>query len=392
MGPGRGDDRCDCPAPQPEREPPAVYDDYETITVPDDHETIQAAVDAAEPRTLVLVKPGIYTEAVQVDTPRVTIRGLDRNTVILDGEFERTIGIVGLEDEIVVENMTARNYMEHGFFWTGMEGYRGSYLTAYNNRMYGIYASGSVHGRFDNCYASGSDDAGFYIGHAAPCHAIMTDCVAEYNGLGFSGTNSGGWFTIKDSVFRYNKAGILPNTMASVEEPPQHKMRIENNEVYANNNTESPSRDYAFMAFGTGIMVAGGDENEILNNEVYDHVNFGITISLMRHRGWWLPRGNEVRNNEVRESKRADLALTMPNGGGNEFVGNDHSSSRPWGLSSGVPGAGLGDPWVTTVYLNQMAQVETDNYPEGDWRNSPHPDRKQCMPDVDAPPGEAVSR
>ena len=67
-----------------------------------------------------------------------------------------------------------------------------SYLTAYRNGDYGIYAFDSQWGQFDHSYASGSPDAGFYIGQCNPCHAVITDVVAEYNQLGYSGTNSSG--------------------------------------------------------------------------------------------------------------------------------------------------------------------------------------------------------
>ena len=71
-------------------------------------------------------------------TPELTIRGLDRNEVILDGEFELDNGIRVLgAGGVAVENMTARNYTFNGFFWTGVDGYRGSYLTAYRNGDYG---------------------------------------------------------------------------------------------------------------------------------------------------------------------------------------------------------------------------------------------------------------
>src|SRR5690554_366706 len=59
--------------------------DYEVREVPGEYETIQAAVDAAEPGDLVLISPGTYNEAVTVETDRLTIRGLDRDKVILDG-------------------------------------------------------------------------------------------------------------------------------------------------------------------------------------------------------------------------------------------------------------------------------------------------------------------
>lgn len=381
-------------AHQPERSEPEPYEDYEEIIVPDEFDTIQAAVDAAEPRTLIMVEPGIYRQSVDVlETEQLTIRGRDRNEVILDGEFERAIGVNVHADEVVVENMTARHYRDHGFYWGMVDGYRGSYLTAYNNKMYGVYVSGGRNGRFEHSYASGHTDAGFYNGHVlegSPHNSVLTDCVSEYNGLGFSGTNIAGRFTIKDSIWRFNKGGIVPNTFDSREEPPQHKIRIQNNEVYANNSTESPSRDYAFNAFGTGIAIAGGRDNEIFDNHVYDHINFGIAIAPMYHGRLWLPSGNEVRDNVVENSGRADLALALPNAGGNEFSDNDFDTSRPSRLEADGPFSRFGDPWVTFVMLNSILQAETDSYPEGDWRNTPHPDRKINMPDVDGPPRRAV--
>ena len=45
---------------------------------------------------------------------------------------------------------------------------RGSYLTAYNNGDYGVYAFDAVDGVLEHSYASGSPDAGFYIGQCYP--------------------------------------------------------------------------------------------------------------------------------------------------------------------------------------------------------------------------------
>src|SRR5690606_1832661 len=184
-----------------------------TIRVPDDYETIQEAVDAAAPGDLILIEPGVYEEAVDVTTDMLTIRGLDRNEVVLDGGFELDNGIrVTGADGVAIENMTARNYTRNGFFWTGVEGYRGSYLTTYRTGDYGIYAFDSTKGLIEHSYASGSPDAGIYIGQCYPCDAVIDDVVSEYNGLGYSGTNSGGNLLIVNSTFRYNRAGIVPNS------------------------------------------------------------------------------------------------------------------------------------------------------------------------------------
>src|SRR6185503_11204765 len=80
-----------------------------TVRVPRDAPTIQQAVDQAEPGGLVLIAAGVYREAVVVTTPYLTIRGMDRNDTILEGDFELANGIHVIEaDGVAVENLTAR--------------------------------------------------------------------------------------------------------------------------------------------------------------------------------------------------------------------------------------------------------------------------------------------
>lgn len=72
-----------------------------------------------------LIAAGTYHEAVQVTTDELTIRGLDRNEVVLDGEFDLDNGfrlLLGAKG-VAIENMTAMNYTRNGFFWTGVDGY-----------------------------------------------------------------------------------------------------------------------------------------------------------------------------------------------------------------------------------------------------------------------------
>jgi len=384
------------PAEEAEEAPPPAPGAGKTIRVPDDHTTIQAAVDAAEPGDLVLVGPGIYREAVRVTTPYLTIRGLERNEVTLEGGFERPNGIHVLDaDGVTVENMTARHYLLNGFYWIGVDGYRGSYLTAYNNGDYGIYAFDSVHGQFDHSYASGHPDSGFYIGQCNPCHALVTEVLAERNALGWSGTNASGDLVIANSEWRDNLAGIVPNTLDSELLPPQRDQTIVGNWVHDNNNTEAPAKPGTYPAFGTGIALAGSEDDVVARNLVEDHVNYGIAVLPNLDRNFWISGGNRVEGNLVRGSGLADLALGAPASGGNCFEANAFGTSLPPAIQT-VAGCGFtltggGDPSVSIALLGRVAEAESDTFPHGDWRSQPEPPPQPTMPlAATAPPAPAV--
>jgi plastocyanin len=359
-----------------------------TRTVPQRYPTIQKAVDAAEPGDLVLIGPGIYPEAVQVTTPYLTIRGTDRNAVVLDGGFKRANGIHVIKaDGVAIENMTARHYLLNGFYWTTVFGYRGSYLTAYDDGDYGVYAFDSVYGRFDHSYASGHPDSGFYIGQCYPCHAVITDIVAENNALGYSGTNAGGDLKIVNSVWRKNMSGIVPNTLDIERLAPQRGVEIAGNLIYDNNNLGAPAKKAQYPSIGTGILLAGGVDNVVVNNIVYDHRNYGIAVFPNIDKNVWIPQGNVVRGNHVRGSGRADLVLAGPAGEGNCFAGNDFKTSLPPAiqLTYGCGGLRLnklggGDLSAAIQTLALYARAQSGKYPQGDWHTLPAPPPQQDMP------------
>ena len=74
-------------------------------------------------------------------------------------------------------------------------------------------------------------------------NAVITDVVSEHNGLGYSGTNSGGNLLIVNSVFRNNRAGIVPNSGSYELCYPERDTTIVGNSVYSNNQPDTPAID-----------------------------------------------------------------------------------------------------------------------------------------------------
>lgn len=340
------------------------------LNVPDEFASIQAAVDAAVPGDLVLIAPGVYNEAVNVVTDEIVIRGLEREGVVLDGEFEldngiRVLGATG----VAVENLTTQNYTTNGVFFTGADGYRASYVTSYRTGDYGVYAFDSVNGQIEHSYGAGSPDAGIYIGQCFPCNAVVDDFLAEHNGLGYSGTNAGGNLTIINSTFRFNRAGIVPNSGSYELCYPQRSNTIVGNTIYSNNQPDTPAIDVALLAMGNGVVVAGGIANTIERNLIFDHDKTGIALTPFLEDGanddlpdqeeWslscdeqrtqplaseipdsvlWEPYDNIVQGNVISDSRVADIAVeavSVPTGSlRNCWAGNDITSSQPADLET----------------------------------------------------------
>jgi len=250
--------------------------------------SIQAAVDAAKPGDWILIAPGDYHPeddatppspkmaslggfgGVVVRTPDLHIRGMNRNTVIIDGTkpgapepcdpapewqdfgplapngkpYGRN-GIVVFEaNDVWIQNLTACNFLDgegsagNEIWWDGgsgtgkigLHGYWGSYLTATStylgnattNAAYGIFANSAAGpASWKHVYASNFDDSGMYVGACQQvCDITIDHAWMQYNILGYSGTNSGGAVVIENSRFDHNQDGFDTNTQIESDPPP----------------------------------------------------------------------------------------------------------------------------------------------------------------------------
>ncbi|MFN2545747.1 MAG: hypothetical protein ABR600_14415, partial [Actinomycetota bacterium] len=241
---------------------------------------IQAAVDAAHPGDWILIGPGDYRErgsldpedpaGVLIETDGLHVRGMNRNTVIVDGTKPGArkpcdpayhsqfygpkdadghwAGMNGVYvDEatgVTVDNLTACNFLatKHGEggneIWfnggdgtgtIGMHEYAGSYLTAtstYSHGVdkprgeYGIFVSNADGpGLIVHTYASNMGDAAYYVGACPNCNVVLRDAHAQHSALAYSGTNSGGNLIIEDSEFDHNKTGPTSNSQNNDDRP-----------------------------------------------------------------------------------------------------------------------------------------------------------------------------
>jgi hypothetical protein len=247
--------------------------------------SIQAAVNAAKPGDWILVGPGDYHEradykrsgrprpddsggGVYITKSRIHLRGMDRNTVVVDGtkpgtkrcrkaggyqepgplgKDKKPLGRNGVEvfkaNGVSVENLTACNFLDgsggggnqiwfnggDGSGKIGMGAFRGAYLSATTTYWkkdapagsYGIFSSNSRGpGIFTHDYASNMDDSSFYVGACRPdCNQVVDHVHAQGSTLGLSSTNVGGHLIIQNSEWDLNKTGMVTNSQNNDDAP-----------------------------------------------------------------------------------------------------------------------------------------------------------------------------
>ena len=315
--------------------------------------SVQAAVKAARPGDWVLVAPGDYKEngyagapepaGVLITTPSVHLRGMNRNSVIIDGTragspacsgrpadqivtSDGRDGVMALKvDSVSIENLTVCNYLTspsggegNQIWWNGGDGsgkigmgpYEGNYLTAtstYANGLnsprgeYGIFVSNSDGpGLIDHTYASNMGDSAYYIGACRNCNAHLTHARGQWSSLGYSGTNSGGNFLVDFSEFDHNKTGIANNSQNNDDAPsPQIGLCVNpsdkgpygtgscdiwrNNWIHDNNEPNVVGNGVDGLAgagpVGTGVILAGTEHVTFAHNRIENNGAWGVLVA-----------------------------------------------------------------------------------------------------------------
>jgi len=327
------------------------------VRVPQDAGSLQRAVDRVRPGGLVLVSPGVYRESVVVAKPRVVLRGTERSKVVVDGEFERSNGITVTGAGSVVENLTVRDHLANGVLFTGvtderlqsggaggagydpldtvkfppLKGFRASYVTAYNNALYGIYAFDARSGVIEHSYASGQADSGIYVGQCRPCDTVVRHNTVEHNAVGLEVTNaSEGLYLLGNRAAR-NRVGLTLNSNDLEALGPQHDAVIAGNALTDNNDDRSPEQ--ADGGFGIGIGAGGGRGDVIERNLISGNRAAGVLLSDVQG---YPARDNTVRDNRI-TGNGTDLVLATGAPAGNCFAGNGEPVTSPANLGTLAP-------------------------------------------------------
>jgi hypothetical protein len=200
-------------------------------------------------------------------------------------------------DGFVLRKMTVRHAREHDIYAIETDGYLLDQFKTYYAGAYGVLTFVGDHAVISNCDAAGNGDSGVYPGSGAPTltnrdtsfypeariSQRLTRCDLHHNTGGFSGTNSHGT-RIDHNNFYDNALGFTTDVFTAAGHPgfPQQGNVIEDNNFYENNfNPFTPTSDVEpFIAapVGTGLWLAGGNENVVRNNSFWDNWRRGLML------------------------------------------------------------------------------------------------------------------
>ncbi|MDR8393247.1 right-handed parallel beta-helix repeat-containing protein [Aliifodinibius sp. S!AR15-10] len=253
-------------------------------------ESIQSAVDEANPGALILIKPGIYSEAVEINKSGLALiglGGLSGEEVVIqnpgdeeDGVLVRPAGGAESVDGFAMYNITVRDFLENGVFTVRTHNYFIAHVTTINNGEYGIFPVRSNNGVVFRSSAEGHTDAGIYIGQSENVWILNNRSYA--NVLGFEVENSSNIVTAHN-YSADNTIGILavllpPSQFITVLE--SDNVLIAHNEVVNNNrdNFAEPGELASFIPKGIGLMVIGVDRARVIQNTVRDNDLIGLGL------------------------------------------------------------------------------------------------------------------
>ncbi|MCW2801652.1 MAG: hypothetical protein JWQ70_3124 [Aeromicrobium sp.] len=211
---------------------------------------------------------------------------------------QKDVGIfVDQADGFVLRKVTVRHATEHDIYIMESDGYLFDQFKTFYAGAYGVLTFVEDHGLMENCEAAGNGDSGLYPGAGAKTSAgrdtkyyptfrysqEIRNCDSHHNNSGYSGTNGNGTH-LDHNNFYDNALGLTTDVFTAPGHPgfPQQGDLIENNNFYSNNfNPYLPGSDvepFVAAPVGTGMWIAGGNDNIVRDNHFWDNHRRGAML------------------------------------------------------------------------------------------------------------------
>ncbi len=362
--------------------------------------------------------------------------GASREDVILDANWTHLNALrADRADGIYLYHFTAQRTDFNSVYILETDGFVIDDMLTRWNFEYGFLTFAVDHGLYTDCESYGNGDSGIYPGSASDLSGARASleiryCDSHHNALGYSGT-AGNSVYAHHNKFRDNAVGVATDSLFP-DHPglPQDHASFYRNEIYGNNinyfdnwlpdgpcHKPLPERGIEDgvvcpvipLPVGTGIMIAGGNDNTIQENWIFDNWRYGTMLFSVpayfrgeddpepetvnkqldtshrnQYRGNWMgidPEGNIAHNGRDHWWDES--------GSGNCWELNEYSDGEPREEMDDpilyYPVCGENDP-INSQYRPPHARLATivpcNDY---SWPDNTHPDNCEWMTSPEEP-------
>ena len=245
-------------------------------------ESIAAALEQVGPGAVIEVEPGLYHEALVVDTPNVTLRGIVRGPErpVLDGRGTLNDGVIASGSPFTMTGFAVRHYKGNGVSTQGVDGVFLTDLVIDDTGLYGVYPVQSKNITVTHCTATRIRDAAIYVGESEGALVAMNWVHHNVAGIEIENTNDA---EVRDNLVHDNTAGILVFVLPGKVLKEGRRTRVHRNWVVRNNtpNFGDPESIVGSLPHGIGILLMGADDSVVENNQVRENASLGIAVTRL---------------------------------------------------------------------------------------------------------------
>jgi parallel beta-helix repeat protein len=242
-------------------------------------ESIAKAIEQAQPGSTIEVEPGTYHEALVIDTPGITLRGVvsGARRPVLDGRGKLNDGVIASGSPFAMTGFAVQHYKGNGITTQQVDGATFSDLIIDDTGLYGVYPIQSRNISITHCSVTRINDAGIYVGESERAVVAYNEVFGNVAGIEIENTNDA---DVHDNVAYDNTAGILVFVLPGKVLKEAKRNRVHHNWVLHNNtpNFGDPDAIVGSLPYGMGILVMGADDTVVENNWVRDNHSSGIGV------------------------------------------------------------------------------------------------------------------
>jgi parallel beta-helix repeat protein len=244
--------------------------------------SIAQALELATPGSVIEVEPGLYHEALVVDTPNLTLRGIVRGSErpVLDGRGVLNDGVIASGSPFTMTGFALRHYKGNGVSTQGVDGVFLSDLIVDDTGLYGVYPVQSKNVTITHCTVTRIRDAAIYVGESQGALVAMNEVHHNVAGIEIENTNDA---EVRDNLAHDNTAGILVFVLPGKVLKEGRRTRVHRNWVLRNNtpNFGDPEAIVGSLPHGIGILLMGADDTVVEHNQVRENVSLGVAITRL---------------------------------------------------------------------------------------------------------------